>query len=177
MSGIPLPVSVYKGIIQKWNNVKDYPDFASFDEFYKHCNDVFCSDWNKQDENGKCYEGYYNYPEGSIENINAYTLSRRKNVLELYRLPFPDHVLLDTVEFGCSIRYESVLFSRQLCQFCLSKYNASIPTIQNFPMSECIIDDIKSMVINYASLRTKIPKFNPNWNEHYFLYRNLKSVV
>src|SRR5207248_3201723 len=53
-----------------------------------------CSDWSKIDENGECFEGYYKCKEGSFERENAWILTREKNGLALFNLPYPKKVLL-----------------------------------------------------------------------------------
>lgn len=47
-----------------------------------------CSAWNKMDEHGECYGGYWKYPKGTTERENAYFLSFEKNCKCMWKLPF-----------------------------------------------------------------------------------------
>jgi hypothetical protein len=126
-----MPEDMYNSIVEIWKNSKDC---ESIDEFLDK--NEFCSDWNKQDEYGECYGGYWKYPDGSYEKENAFRLSGRKNLMELYNLPYPDDVLIESVRIGCGCRRESVLESNMLCEWVYRKYmilnNGETLRYQNF---------------------------------------------
>lgn len=169
--------SDYQRVIEKWTDTIQFPNFKSFKEFYEKCDEIMCTDWYKMDETGKCYGGFYEYPEDSFEKANAFTLSQRKNALELYKLPYPDHVLLETVHIGCETRHESVSFSDLVCKEVAKRYASEISHIKNiFPLTDLISDDMIDLIVdNYlAKLPSKVPLFPENWSEKDFIYHGFQ---
>lgn len=111
--------ALYEELVQIWKKGEE----MSFKEFYEYCNNEMCSDWSKMDKHGKYFEGYYDYPEGSNEREYAWNWTRRTNIVELFKLPYPLRLLLETIELGCSNRYESVRYSTFLCEWIRRKYS------------------------------------------------------
>lgn len=100
-------------LITLWNK----PNFESFNEFYNKCYDTFCTDWSKMDPNGESFGGFWDVEDKDSDDYkNAWIYSRRQNILELYKLPYPDRVLIKSVKLGCSCRDESVRYSNHLCE-------------------------------------------------------------
>ncbi len=84
-------------------------------EFYRWLDETLCTDWNKMDEYGESYGGYWQYPEHSYERINAGTLSRHDNIQALIALPYPRTLIMWTINIGCSNRHESVRYTNTMC--------------------------------------------------------------
>lgn len=155
---------LYVDLIRLWKCSSDFPDF---EQFSAECGERMCSDWSKQDEHGECFGGFWEYPDDSYESKHAYYLSRRKNILELYKLPFPDLVLIETVRLGCNIRRESVRYSNFICEWLRRKYE-SLNRGESTP-----------------ALRIKIPVFPVGWSEAKYmaipgiiiLQKNLKKLA
>lgn len=96
-----------------WNTSKD----VDFREFYDEYHDKACTEWSKQDKFGNCFGGYWNSAIES-EKQNAYSLTRIRNGIKLFELPFPQRLILKTIDIGCSNRRESVAYSNLLlCWF------------------------------------------------------------
>jgi len=134
----------YNLLIKIWLDIDKYPNFSDVNSFMKACHRgkyQFCSDWNKMDEFGECFGGYWKYPEGSVEKENAYDLSFRKNILCIYSLPYPDHVLIKTVNWGCNSRQESVPFSNEICEWVRRKYNLMNPHGPELPIKTPVIPE------------------------------------
>jgi hypothetical protein len=104
---------LYKDLIDDWNDKTE----MSYDEFKEKYDDVACSDWAKMDRHGKCFVGFYDYPEGSYERENAFTLTREDNCKALYELPYPRHLIFITINIGCNLRLECVKFTNFLCEW------------------------------------------------------------
>lgn len=108
-------------------NIMSYEDFLTLrkksdiyipdEEFLQWLDDNCCSDWAKQDRDGECYGGFWQYPEGSYEKENAYTLSREDNFKGLCELPYPRELIKETIKMGCSNRQESVRYSNFICEW------------------------------------------------------------
>jgi len=126
----------------------------SFNEFNEQCNSEMCSDWNKQDEHGKCFGGFWNFPEDSFERTNAYSLSGRKSILCLFKLPYPIPVLLKTIGIGCRNRQESVRYSNFLCEWLARKYQ----------------------MLNQKPLPARIPYLVPEFDEKQYIYEGLTPI-
>ena len=94
-----------------------------YDEFVVEFNQTACTDWNKIDEYGNSYGGYWTYPKGSYEGDNAFFLTRQKNCQKLYQLPYSKSFLLHTIVIGCRNRMESVRYSNHLCEMFKKKLN------------------------------------------------------
>lgn len=106
--------------VETWNKCceDDDDDLEYWPGFWDHFTDTTCSDWCKQDDHGECFGGFWQAEDGSFDNENAYTLSQRHNAIQLYNLPFPNKLLFETVENGCSNRMESVRYSNMcMCWF------------------------------------------------------------
>ena len=81
-----------------------------------------CSDWSKKDAHGEAFGEYYRAPVGSFEHEHAYELSRRNNILCLYRLPWPLSVLFETIDIGCRNRHECVSYSNFIAEWVWRKH-------------------------------------------------------
>lgn len=128
----------YCELIEKWLNNKEY----TFSEFFEIYDETACSEWSKQDRHGKCYSGFWDYPEGTYERDNAYTLSRNDNCQGLYDLPYPKEVIIETIKMGCSNRMESVRYSNFICEWLkrkMEQINPKIYCISNKYFSDCFI--------------------------------------
>lgn len=76
-----------------------------------------CTDWNRINEHGDPFRGYYEYPDNSDEYINAYDLTREKNFNCLLELPYPYEIIKYTINWGCNNRNESVRYSNFVCEW------------------------------------------------------------
>ena len=99
----------YQHLCELW----DDPDDLSYEEFVEKFNKDTCTDWNKMDEYGDPYGGFYRSEDPKIKE-NAYHLSGAHNRKMLWKLPFPKRFLLETVEIGCGRRHESVKDSNHM---------------------------------------------------------------
>lgn len=90
--------------------VWDDDEWLSKDEFMKRFEAEACTDWNKMDEHGECFGGYWKSSNPQTQE-NAYELSRLRNREMLWRLPYPRKFLIETVRLGCKTRCESVRHS------------------------------------------------------------------
>lgn len=110
-------------------NIMAYDDFVKYkkmwnddekmshEEFINEYQDTACSDWNKMDEHGECFAGFWEYPDGSHEKENASGLTRDKNGECLWLLPYPKKFVLETILLGCNNRQECVKYSNFLCEW------------------------------------------------------------
>jgi len=76
-----------------------------------------CTEWSKQNRHGDSYTGFWEYPEGSYERENAWSLTQEDNLQGLYELPYPKKFILETVQIGCQNRLECVRYSNFLCEW------------------------------------------------------------
>ncbi len=90
------------------------PTEEEFDQWLK---EEVCSDWNKMDDYGNSFGGFWQFPEGSHEKENAYALSGEFNKAALKALPYPYKLLKWTVRIGCNNRQECVRYSNFLCYY------------------------------------------------------------
>ena len=91
-------------------------DKEEFWEWYVG-DDGVCSDWCKQDRQGNCYGGFWEYPEGSYERENAYTLSHEDSFEGLWELSYPKKMIITIVPLLCNIRTESVRDVNFYCEW------------------------------------------------------------
>lgn len=121
----PVSYSYFLKLCKIWKNLMEYEDGKwiekseplkelTKEEFFKLFNSTACSDWGKQDEYGECFGGFWKYPDNSHEKEHAYKLSIDKNKRLLWKLPYPKRFLIETINIGCSNRYESVKYSNYL---------------------------------------------------------------
>lgn len=103
----------YTKLVEMWKSNKQY----TYDEFTDIYDDTACSDWAKMDAHGGSFGGFWDYPEGTKEKENAWSLTREANGLALWNLPYPKEVVLKTIEFGCNSRMESVRYSNFMCEW------------------------------------------------------------
>lgn len=117
----------YPTINENWCEYDDYEDISELldgkmtkDEFIEWFEDDAGSDWNKMDEHGESYKGYY---ESAIEEEydNAFDLTREKNLKCLCELPYSYNFIQWTIERGCSSRMESVRYSSNLGYWFIEK--------------------------------------------------------
>jgi hypothetical protein len=83
-----------------------------------------CSDWNKQDEHGNCYGGYWSAPEASEYKRDAWSLCFERSCKFMWNLPFSHAILLKTIDMGCGNRKESVRYSNFICVWIQRKIEA-----------------------------------------------------
>lgn len=93
----------------------------TYDEFAEEFERTACTDWNKIDEFGESFGGYWKYPEGTYERENAYDLTRKRNCQKLFELPYSKSFLIYTTILGCGNRMESVRYSNHLCEIMKKK--------------------------------------------------------
>lgn len=110
-----------------WDDVGNDMDDAEFAQWLE---DNCCTDWNKQDRHGKSYGGFWRYPEDSYEREHAYELSRADNLKGMCELPYPRRILIDTVQWGCNTRMESVRFSNFCCEWIKRKREHLFPSLK-----------------------------------------------
>jgi len=157
--------------------VPDYRNFEAFEDAVK-----LCSDWHKQDVNGNFYGGYWAFPKGSYEQQNASILSYRRNILELYRLPFPDQVLEEAAELGYAHQKASVRYSNFLCEWVRRKHLQMQKSVYDIiPLDQVLPAEIRNefdplpeelmlIVLDYVPyLREKVPRFPDGWNEKAYM--------
>jgi hypothetical protein len=100
--------------IKAWVEYAEPMEELTKEEFIALYVDTACTDWNKQDEHGESFGGFWDFPEGTYEKTNAFELTGRKNGEMLWALPFPKRFLVETINIGCKTRDESVAFSNML---------------------------------------------------------------
>lgn len=100
---------------EEWLELWNHPEQPTKEEFLEWYDNNACSDWSKQDRHGECFAGFWKYPEGSYEKMNAWELSRADNGEGLWELPYPKKFIQRTVKVGCGNRMESVRFSNFMC--------------------------------------------------------------
>lgn len=93
------------------------PNTMTKEEFIDKFDHTVCTDWGKQDENGECFGGFWKYPEGSYEHVNAHALTQQANGAALFNLPYSHALILETIELGCRNRRESVKYSNSVCEY------------------------------------------------------------
>ncbi len=93
----------------------------SYDEFVKILEDKFCSDWYKEDVNGECYGGYWEYPKGSYERENAYDLTFKSQCDGLWNLPYPKQMIIEMINHACCRRMDNVRGVNCLCEWIKQK--------------------------------------------------------
>jgi hypothetical protein len=74
-----------------------------------------CTTWNKMDQKGNFFVGFWTYPDDSDEQKNAFTLTLEDNIKGLMELPFPRRMVMKSVKIGCRLGTESVQYSAFLC--------------------------------------------------------------
>lgn len=149
----------YLELLEIWNDKTEY----TYEEFMEKYDNEACSDWCKKDRHGKCYGGYWRYPEGSYEKEHAWELSRKDNGQGLWELLNPHNFIFQTIKIGCNNRRESVRYSnflgewmtrkmqlmkeevKSLKDICITYVKKSNMEISNLPAD--VIDDVHSFVI------------------------------
>jgi hypothetical protein len=115
-------------IHEQWDNGdKDMDDVKFVQWLEENC----CTDWNKQDRHGTCFGGFWRCEKGTYEHDNAYTLSREDNFKGLCELPFPRWIIMETVNWGCHTREESVRFSNFCCVWLERKREQMLPSLRS----------------------------------------------
>lgn len=99
----------YKKLCKLWDDTND----LTYDEFVDEFEEKACTDWNKVDDHGESFGGFWKSTDPEIKE-NAYHLMREHNREKLWKLPFPKRFLLHTMEIGCSRRQESVKDSNHM---------------------------------------------------------------
>jgi hypothetical protein len=92
--------------------------------FEQKCDETMCSIWNNQNAYGESYLGYWS-EFGQYEEENASDLTREYNIYRLACLPFPDNVLIETINeypFDSFAIIESVRYCNYLCEVVRRKY-------------------------------------------------------
>lgn len=115
-------------IHEEWDSGdKDMDDVKFVQWLEENC----CTDWNKQDRHGTCFGGFWRCEEGTYEHDNAYTLSREDNFKGLCELPFPRRIIMETINWGCKTREESVRFSNFCCVWLERKREQMFPSLRS----------------------------------------------
>lgn len=127
---INVSFDVFVDIAARWFTPEEY---SSDEAFYKKLDDACCTDWNKMDDHGELYGGFYKYPKDSYEWENAYTLTREFNLQKLCSLPYPRAAILYIIDLTCGARRESVLTTVNLCEWFVRK--KALMTIRHRPFS------------------------------------------
>jgi len=110
-----------------------------FNDFKQQMRDVCCSDWNKMDEHGESFGGYWRFSEGSPEKTNAFEMSFEKNCECMYKLNKSKEFLFETIRIGCRNRMESVRYSNFLIVFMEGKIKAMKQMIKEMNRTIVII--------------------------------------
>lgn len=104
---------LYEECIALWKNNKQYTQ----EEFTDLYDSTACTDWAKMNDHGESFGGYWKYPDGSPEKLDAWNLTRTANGIALWNLPYPKEFVLMTIKLGCGNRRESVRYSNFLCEW------------------------------------------------------------
>jgi hypothetical protein len=136
-----------------WHQIWTTPDTFTKDEFIAAYQETACSDWAKMDRFGKCYGGFWESKDQTIKD-DAYNLSYDDNGLALWELPYPKHMILETISIGCAQRRESVPHTAVICDWMLQKHNAinADPTLTERLQTD--LNDLKDLKNTYAGLST-----------------------
>lgn len=94
---------IYVRLKTAWEEEMDMTHEEFVEEFEKEA----CTDWNKMDEHGESFGGFWKSEDPKIRD-KAFTLQRTHNREKLWELPFPKRFLLITMDYGCACREESV---------------------------------------------------------------------
>ena len=89
----------------------------SYEEFVTILKDKCCSDWYKEDVNGECFGGYWAYPEGSYEKVNAWNLTFQSQCKGLWNLPYPKQMIIAMIQHVCCRRIDNVRGVNCLCEW------------------------------------------------------------
>ena len=122
-------------------------------EFMVWLDEHLCTDWNKMDESGEAYGGYWQYPEYSYERMNAYELSREFNILALIGLPYPRLLIKWSIDVGCSNGHESVRYSNHMCHI----VEFFIKYLDMFNLREMCIYDLNSRGVSWPGDMIYVP--------------------
>lgn len=114
-------IELYEELVKLYNSEKKY----TFEEWKEIMDDECCTEWNKMDEHGESYGGYWKYDKKTPEYKFAWRLSFDKNCKCMFDLPFSKDLLLKTIQIGCNNYSESVRYSNFLC-ICLERKLAAI---------------------------------------------------
>jgi hypothetical protein len=138
------------------------PDqMLNYNDWKKKMRASTCSDWNKQDEHGNSYGGYWEAPKESYEYKNAWDLTFKRNCQRMWNLPFSHAILLKTIEMGCKTRQESVRYSNFVCVWILKKLK--------------LTERVKQKM--YNSIYAALDKHNTNGDVKNFTNLIFKSIV
>jgi hypothetical protein len=107
------PIIPYSEFVKVTDMFQDQTEL-SYEEFKEIFHQKVCVDWERMDEHGNCYQGFWKYPHHSMEYDLAGELTMDSNCRKLYALPFSKPFLLWTIDVGCSTRMECVRFSNFL---------------------------------------------------------------
>jgi len=110
-----MPLDAFEDLVDTWQSATNFP---TFEEFLEVAETDLCTDWYKMDVNGEAFGSVYY--QGNHDQAFLYT--GRENMLALYRLPYPDTLLLEVARMGCSLRQESVRDLNFLCVWLERKY-------------------------------------------------------
>jgi hypothetical protein len=104
---------------ERYNQLSElYDDNSMTDiEFKEWFTKSACTDWYKQQPDGTCFGGFWDYPKESEEYNDAFLLTGQHNVDELLKLPFSRKLLCETIRIGCGNRHESVRYSNFICEW------------------------------------------------------------
>ena len=86
-------------------------------DFAEWLDNELCNQWSKMDADGNDFAGFWEFPEGSYEHENAWTLTRKANIAALVSLPYPRSLVKWTLKVGCANLRECVRYSNFLCHY------------------------------------------------------------
>jgi hypothetical protein len=135
--GDPMPERMFNEWAARYGRLDDA--LETWLGFWEAFDDAACSSWNKQDDHGECFGGFWESNDED-EREHAYQLSRRHNAVCLYNLPFPKHLLLETVRLGCANRMESVRYSNYLLRWFVDKAGQLGRPVSYLPPEPAVFD-------------------------------------
>lgn len=113
---------LYEECITLWKANKQYAQ----EEFMDLYDSTACTDWAKMNDHGESFGGYWKYPDGSPEKLDAWNLTRIANGISLWNLPYPKEIVFKTIKLGCGNRMECVRYSNFLCEWLKRKLEQMI---------------------------------------------------
>ncbi len=111
-----IPYWIFKECVERMKMPMTLEDLAAW---ISNKNSL-CTDWNKMDEFGEPFGGFWEYPEGTHEHDNAWNLSWEHNTKLLKSLPYAPSLIKDSVIVGCQLRMECVQYSNYFCHYIMS---------------------------------------------------------
>ena len=95
----------------------------SQEEFMKKYDSEASFEWSKFDEQGEYFVGFHKCARNkdSLEQQNAYKLTREANGKALYDLPYSHAIIFETITYGVEALQECPRFSNHMCEYVCRK--------------------------------------------------------